>query len=263
MKAQAAPLRRAARPDEPFEGARLPLLELKNLHVALEDGTEIVKGVDLARRHERGARDHGPERVGQVDALLRDRGPSGLRGDRGPDPPRRRGHHRGRPPTSARSAGSSWRSSTRRRSRACASPTSCAPRSTRSARRQAGGERRPDPGAGVPRRAVQADGPAQGLARARLALPERRVLGRREEAGRDPADGDAEAAHGGARRDRLGPRHRRAQGRRRRREGARQPGDGRARDHALQADPQLHRARPRPRLRRRADRRVRRPGARG
>jgi Fe-S cluster assembly ATP-binding protein len=26
----------------------LPLLELKNLHVALEDGTEIVKGVDLA-----------------------------------------------------------------------------------------------------------------------------------------------------------------------------------------------------------------------
>ena len=26
----------------------MPLLELKNLHVALEDGTEIVKGVDLA-----------------------------------------------------------------------------------------------------------------------------------------------------------------------------------------------------------------------
>jgi len=26
----------------------LALLELKNLHVALEDGTEIVKGVDLA-----------------------------------------------------------------------------------------------------------------------------------------------------------------------------------------------------------------------
>jgi len=32
-------------------GARIlimALLELKNLHVALEDGTEIVKGVDLA-----------------------------------------------------------------------------------------------------------------------------------------------------------------------------------------------------------------------
>ena len=26
----------------------MALLELKNLHVALEDGTEIVKGVDLA-----------------------------------------------------------------------------------------------------------------------------------------------------------------------------------------------------------------------
>ena len=42
-----------------------------------------------------------------------------------------------------------------------------------------------------------------------------------------------------------------------------EPGDGRARDHALQADPQLHPARPRPRLRRRPDRRVGRPGARG
>ena len=43
---------------------------------------------------------------------------------------------------------------------------------------------------------------------------------------------------------------------------ARRPGDGRARDHALPADPRLHHARPRPRLRRRPDRRGRRPGAR-
>ena len=28
---------------------KLAVLELKNLHVALEDGTEIVKGVDLCR----------------------------------------------------------------------------------------------------------------------------------------------------------------------------------------------------------------------
>jgi Fe-S cluster assembly ATP-binding protein len=28
----------------------LAVLELKNLHVALEDGTEIVKGVDLSVR---------------------------------------------------------------------------------------------------------------------------------------------------------------------------------------------------------------------
>ena len=43
--------RRAAEGGAPattFEGEPLPLLELKNLHVALEDGTEIVKGVDLA-----------------------------------------------------------------------------------------------------------------------------------------------------------------------------------------------------------------------
>src|SRR6185436_18486318 len=56
----------------------------------------------------------------------------------------------------------------------------------------------------------------------------------------------------GARRDGLGSRHRRAQGRRRRREGARVAGDGRARDHALPANPELHQAGFRPRLRRRA-----------
>jgi Fe-S cluster assembly ATP-binding protein len=31
-----------------LDRTKLPLLELKNLHVALEDGTEIVKGVDLS-----------------------------------------------------------------------------------------------------------------------------------------------------------------------------------------------------------------------
>src|SRR5438132_7162876 len=42
-----------SRPSRPLfsavkEVTKLALLELKNLHVALEDGTEIVKGVDLA-----------------------------------------------------------------------------------------------------------------------------------------------------------------------------------------------------------------------
>ena len=63
----------------------------------------------------------------------------------------------------------------------------------------------------------------------------------------------------GARRDRLRPRHRRAADRRRRREGAGRPGDGRARDHALPADPQLRDARLRPRVHRRAYRGRRRP----
>ena len=109
---------------------------------------------------------------------------------------------------------------------------------------------------------LRGDGPPEGLARARVALPQRRVLGRREEARRDPADGDAEAEDRGARRDRLGPRHRRAADRRRRRQGARRPGDGRARDHALPADPQLRHARFRARVHRRAYRGRRRPGAR-
>ena len=42
------------------------------------------------------------------------------------------------------------------------------------------------------------------------AVPERRVLGRREEAQRDPADGDDGARPRDPRRDRLRPRHRRA-----------------------------------------------------
>ena len=43
----------------------MAFLEIKNLHVALEDGTEIVKGVDLVGRRRREARDHGPERLGK------------------------------------------------------------------------------------------------------------------------------------------------------------------------------------------------------
>ena len=52
------------------------------------------------------------------------------------------------------------------------------------------------------------------------------------------------------------------QGRRRRRAAARRPRHGRARDHALPADPELHQAGLRPRLRRRQDRRGGRPRAR-
>ena len=55
----------------------MALLEITNLHVALEDGTEIVKGVDLALDTNREARHHGPERVGQVHARIRPDGPSG------------------------------------------------------------------------------------------------------------------------------------------------------------------------------------------
>ena len=92
-------------------------------------------------------------------------------------------------------------------------------------------------------------------------LREQRLLGRREEAQRDPADGGARAEAGDPRRDRLGPRHRRAAHRGRRRELAQEP---RARDdrrHALPAPAQLHRARLRARAGRRPHREVGRQGA--
>ena len=61
-----------------------------------------------------------------------------------------------------------------------------------------------------------AHGAARGRQVALQPLPQRRVLGRREEAPRDPADGDARARARDPRRDRLRPRHRRAADRRRR-----------------------------------------------
>ena len=81
------------------------LLKLENLHVALEDGTEIVKGVDLEVDLNEVHAIMGPNGSGQVDALLRDHGPPGLRDHRGPDPLRRRGRDGARRRTSARERG--------------------------------------------------------------------------------------------------------------------------------------------------------------
>ena len=59
------------------------MLEIKNLHVKIADEErEILKGLSLDRPEGRGARDHGPQRLGQVDARLRARRPRGLRGHR-------------------------------------------------------------------------------------------------------------------------------------------------------------------------------------
>ena len=103
---------------------------------------------------------------------------------------------------------------------------------------------------------------AEGHARAGAALHQRRLLRWRAQEDGDAAARDAEAAAGGARRDRHRARHRCAQGRRQRRQRARRPRDGRARDHPLPARPRLHQAQLRPRLRRRQDRRRGRAGAR-
>ena len=207
------------------------------------------------------ARDHGPERLREVDARVRAHGSPRVRGHRGPDPLRRRGPDRAR----------------RRRARA-ARPLPRFPVPARDPRghgdelpaqrdqREAqGGERRGGRSGSdsrVPHQSAGGDGGAQGPARACVPVSQRRVLRRGEEARRDPADGDAEAEDRGARRDRLRPRHRRAEDRRERRELARRPGDGRARDHALPANPRLRHTGLRARLRRRPHRRRRRPRAR-
>ena len=76
--------------------------------------------------------------------------------------------------------------------------------------------RRPDSGRRVPQSSCRRTWRCR--RRGRPAGTERRLLRRREEAARDPADGDPAAEDGDPRRDRLGPRHRRAADRRRRRE---------------------------------------------
>ena len=57
-------------------------LEIKDLHVSVdtEDGPkEILKGVTLTINGRRDARDHGPQRLRQVDAGLLDRRPPEVR----------------------------------------------------------------------------------------------------------------------------------------------------------------------------------------
>ena len=171
----------------------MALLEINNLHVALEDGTEIVKGVDLAVDQNEMHAIMGPNGSGQVDARLRADGPPGLRDHRGRDPLRRRGPRASWARTSARSGGSSSRSSTRTPFPGV-TVTSFLRSAINAIRKARAGEDDPVPIPEFRKELFAADGPAQGLARARVALPQRRLLGRREEARRDPADGDAEAA---------------------------------------------------------------------
>ena len=102
------------------------------------------------------------------------------------------------------------------------------------------------------RRRRGGDGAGRHPARVLEPLPQRRLLGRREEAARDPPAGDAEAADRGPRRDRLRPRHRRAADRRRGRQQVLRPRHGRPDHHPLPAHPAPGRARLRPRDVRRA-----------
>ena len=149
-------------------------LEIRNLHVNAED-KQILKGLDLEVSARRGPRADGPERLRQVDARERDHGPPGARGDRGRDRLRRRGHHRGRRPRSARAPASSWPSSTRSRSPASPSPSTCGWRSTPTARRAASRRSASRSSAATPRRRWSWSNIPQ---RVLEPLPQRRLLRR-------------------------------------------------------------------------------------
>ena len=102
-----------------LRGDHLALLELKNLHVALEDGTEIVKGVDLAVDTNEVHAIMGPNGSGKSTLSYAIAGHPAYRSPRGRSSSTARTSPRPAP-TSARSRGSSSRSSTRTRSRASA-----------------------------------------------------------------------------------------------------------------------------------------------
>ena len=192
----------------------MALLKLENLHVALEDGTEIVKGVDLEVD------------TNEVHAIM---GPNGsgkstlayaLMGHPAYEITEGHLYFDGEDVTEMGADERAQRGLFLAFQYPHAIPgvtVTSFLRSAINAVRKARNSGVDDPIA-IPefrKELLAADGPPQGQPRARVAVPQRRLLGRREEAGRDPPDGDAQAAHRGARRDRLRSRHRRAASRRR------------------------------------------------
>jgi hypothetical protein len=126
------------------------------------------QGRRSGRGYERGPRDHGAERLREVDTLLRDRRPSAYEITEGAGAARRQGTSRRRAPTSGPGRGCSWPSSTRAIPGVRVTRLH-APRSTRSARRRPEASTT-DPVRSSATEAVRADGCAQGLARARVAI---------------------------------------------------------------------------------------------
>ena len=191
----------------------MALLEIKNLHVATEDGTEIVRGVDLTVDSNEVHAVMGPNGSGKSTlayALMGHPAYEITEGDILLD---------GESILEMEADERAQRGLFLAFQYPHAVPGVTVASFLRSAvNADAQGEerRRGRPGQDprVPQAADRRDGAAQGAEGDGRALPQRRLLRRREEARRDPPDGDALAAGRGARRDRLRPRHRRAADRR-------------------------------------------------
>ena len=193
--------------------SRMSMLKIDNLHVTRRRQAGAERHEPGSRRG-RSARHHGAERLRQEHAGAGAGGPRRLRGHRrhrelsGPRPAGA-GARRARPrrrvprvPVPGRDPGREQRLPAEGRSERAAQ-----------ASRPAGARRLRVPGAGA--REDEADAHGRELPQPRR---QRRLLRRREEAQRDPADGGARAGARAARRNRFRPRHRRAARGRERRE---------------------------------------------
>ena len=224
------------------------MLSIRDLH-AQHRRTQDPEGRQPRGPTRRGARDHGPERLRQEHARERAGGPRGLRGHAGHGRvPAARTCSRMEPEERARAGvflafQYPVEIPGRQQRLPAQGGVECDPQ----AARRVGTRRlrfpRADP------RQDEADADGRELPESRR---QRRFLGRREEAQRDPADGGARAEARAARRDRLGPRHRCAAGRGERRQQPARAGPRDRAGHALPAPARLHRARLRARARRTA-----------
>ena len=203
-----SPARRLTRRLDDFQpnaGVRMAELEIRNLHVSVED-KEILKGLDLEVEKGRIHALMGPNGSGKSTLANAIMGHPALEVTEGTIT------FKGEDITEADPDERSRMGLFMAFQYPVAIPGVTVAKYLRmaiNAHREARGEE-PDEAEGLPQGGRGGDGADQHPQGVLLALPQRRLLGRREEADGDPPAGDAAPRDGGARRDRLRPRHRRA-----------------------------------------------------